>query len=244
MTTSTPKTLIQPQLTRQGLNRLLDLHAPQGLKGVITHVGLTSEAFSMSDELTAIPNEIGRWAVLDGERINATQHNLYIEYPYEGNAIAVRGWGFYLSDGTLLCTYADAQAEVLLSRQWLLDSIVHLVLDGSIPNDSIEVINTGIRFNPGVRETLLELMTQSLDKQLQITQLQHQHHDQQQQIAAANEQTQQLNHQIHQNQQAFDFQLAHINQQHQQDYEQLASHDLLLATHLLDLRLEQQEAQP
>ena len=175
--------ILSAQLTRAGLNKLLDLDMSAGLKEVITHVSLTATAFTATDALVSIPDEIpsagvqapaadpnlARWPILDGERITGNQHNLYVEYPYTGSDTPIRGFGFHLSDGTLIAAYSSTQAEAYLSSRFLLDSFIHLVIDG-VPTDSLEIINTGVRFNPGLREEMASIRASFIESLAQLLQ--------------------------------------------------------------------------
>lgn len=172
MATNNEPVMLTPQLTREGLRRLFTLEAPGGLSVAITHVGLTSTAFDATAEMTSLPDEINRWEILDGEEVEGEypQFNLYLEYPHDGVDLPVRGYGIYLSDGTLLAVYSSDQVESYLSSRFMLDSFIHLMLPGA-QSDTLTVINTGIRFNPGIRESIESLTEKSEEAGLRLTAL-------------------------------------------------------------------------
>lgn len=153
--------VLDAQMTRAGLRKLFELDG--GLSEIVTHIGLTSTAFEANAELTEIPNEIQRWPVLDGYPIDSeeVQFDLWAMFPWTGgNDKVVRGFGFYLSDGTLIASYSSNQIEAYLSSRFVFDSIIHVVLPGA-PSGSVTVVNTGKAFNPGVLEFMLESVTNS-----------------------------------------------------------------------------------
>ena len=148
--------VLTPILTHAGLNELWSLQ--DGLHAAVTHIGLGETTFNAHADLTELPSEINRWPILDGEQINETQWNSYAEFPYTGEPKPVAGVGFYLSSGTLLAVYSSPEGsiEAYLTPHVLLDAFYHLVLDAA-PADSITIENTGVRFNPDIRELLTSL---------------------------------------------------------------------------------------
>lgn len=240
MATTNEPVILEPQLTREGLRRLFSLKTEGGLAEAITHVGLTSTAFEPTAEMTTLPGEIDRWPILDGEEIEGetVQFNLYLEYPYDGTDKAIRGYGIYLSDGTLVATYSDEQVEAYISKQFMLDSFIHLILSGA-PADTLTVVNTGVRFNPGVREALLMLMEQSLDKTLRMHDMNEAGRVQDDKIAATEQNNIELQEQLDETRNDIT-QLATATQQREAaNFDLLAGNQLLMQERILDLRLQE-----
>lgn len=162
--------VLNPVITQAGLNEIFTLKG-DGLKGIIAQIGLSDAEFTATAALTSLPGEINRWDIIDGEMVSPTQLNIYAEFPYTGDEKFVKGVAIYLSSGTMLAVYSApvGTVEGFLSERVLLDAFYHLVLE-ALPADSVTVENTGVRFNPGVRDLMLSLAPEVIKLQLETLQ--------------------------------------------------------------------------
>lgn len=238
--------VLQTALTRVGQNRLWTLKN-DGLQGLIHHVKLSSHAYPADAdlaEITELEEIIGTWPVIDGEQIGHNQFNTYAEFPYSGDNQPIRAIGFYLADGTLFAAYASPPDEIesYITNRTLLDAYFHLTIE-AVPDDSLKIINTGIRFNPEIRESILSLMTQALDQNLQLAKLGIKLDEQENSLEQAHSNNQQLKQDLASQQQAFDNKLAQQQEKQQSDFELLGAGQMQLATEVLTMKINK-EATP
>lgn len=168
--------MLNPLLTRMGLNEVSEADLSGGLGNVISHIGLTSEAFTPSAEQISLPGEFQRFPVKDAEKVDNKDHpqqTLFVPVQYGEENTLVRGIGFYLPSGTLLASYSTKQIEFYLVAFIEFKFFIHLLLKG-LPADSLTVVSTGTVFNPGLRE----FMEKSEEADFNLTAGQLSHHNQ------------------------------------------------------------------
>lgn len=155
---------LYPQVTRRGLNKLLSL--PDGIDDAITHIGLGTAQYTPTAEQTAARGEVLRVPVNDSISVgdNAIMFAA-VASGWTGELTAIYEICFYLSDGTLLAAYSSNEAEAVLKRGRSEELFYTLAMD-VIPADKLQVVSTQTYFQPGVRESLLMLMTDAVDKKM------------------------------------------------------------------------------
>lgn len=143
-------TVLPVTLTRQILTEILNAEDPL----VVTAVGLSPTFVEPHADITAIPDELERWPVLDGYT-NGNQISVYAEFPWQGEVQAIKTLAFYAGEDQdkLVALYSSEQVEAFLTEQVLLDGFWHLVL-ATVPAGSISVENTGYRFDPSIMDRL------------------------------------------------------------------------------------------
>jgi hypothetical protein len=151
---------LYPQVTRAGLNALLSL--PDGIDDAITHIGLGTAKYTPTAEQTAARGEVLRVPVLDAMAVgdNAIMFAA-VASGWTGELTAIYEILFYLSDGTLLAAYSSNEAEAVLKKGRSEELFYTLTMD-VIPADKLQVVSTQTYFQPGVRESILMLMTDAL----------------------------------------------------------------------------------
>lgn len=147
---------IHPQITRHGLNELLNL--PEGVRDAITHIGLSTARFTPTAETTAVQNEVLRIAISDSidNGDNAIQFYAAIaENEWSGNMTAIYTIAFYLSTGTLLAVWSNPNEVEALLRNGRSEEFYYTFALDALPADKIEIISTQRVFNPGVFDFIL-----------------------------------------------------------------------------------------
>lgn len=127
----------------------------------IAQVGLTTVAFVAADTLTALPNELKRVATIGGVATGPASINVLLR-DASADGYQLRGFGLYLSDGTLFAAYGSP--TVIVEKSTLVD--VLLTIDATFTNVNAELIEFGdTNFsNPLATETvrgIVELATQA-----------------------------------------------------------------------------------
>lgn len=103
------------QLTNAGLDAIVDATGGGTDDVFITQIGLTAEAFTQAPTLTAIPGEFKRLDTVAGQEVAPNVIHM-TGYDTSADVYDVRGFGLYLSDGTLFATHS-ADDPVLSKAQ-------------------------------------------------------------------------------------------------------------------------------
>lgn len=139
---STP---LQPLITKAGLAAIWNA-TKTGVSAEITHIGLGSAGYKPSDEQKALRTQEGKYPIAGGEQLSSTLIHL-TAIADDGKAFWVREIGFFLSDGTLLAVWSDADTpltykagkdEVLLAYDLSLQAL---------PADSVTINSTAAGLN-------------------------------------------------------------------------------------------------
>lgn len=160
---------IHPQITRHGLNELLNL--PEGVRDAITHIGLSTARFTPTAETTAVQNEVLRIAISDTTESgdNAIQFYAAIaDNEWSGNMTAIYTIAFYLSTGTLLAVWSNPNEVEALLRQGRSEEFYYTFALDALPADKIEIISTQRVFNPGIVEQIAQHTLASIRQTLTI----------------------------------------------------------------------------
>ena len=159
--------ILYPQVTRKGLNELLNL--PSGMKEAITHIGFGVARYRPTAEQTAARNEVLRVPVLDSIEIGENGVQFYaVADSWIGGMTPVYEIIFYMATGTPLAIHCNPdEAEAVLMKGRAEELYYTLILD-AIPSDKLDVINTQRVFNPGVKEGMDALASTSIDHTLQL----------------------------------------------------------------------------
>lgn len=95
------------QLTNVGLDAIVDATGGGTDDVHIAEIGLTEIAFAQAPTLTAIPGEFKRLSTLAGQEVAPNVIHM-TGYDTSADVYDVRGFGLYLSDGTLFATHSAA----------------------------------------------------------------------------------------------------------------------------------------
>ncbi|NMY49119.1 hypothetical protein [Pseudomonas sp. WS 5027] len=149
------------RFTAAGLNELV-LAKNRGLKGEITHVAAGTGRYNPTGAETALQAETQRVAVNDYEDLGGG--NLRIAALFDGPLeYEVGEFGFFLSTGTLLGVYS--QADVLQTYKAASARILQrFTLNlSALPTDSVTVVIGGESLNLLLTEELAQLATANVD---------------------------------------------------------------------------------
>ncbi|WP_284336714.1 hypothetical protein [Comamonas sp. NoAH] len=130
----------------------------------IVSVGITATAFTPTDAITAIPNEIKRITTIAGDVVAADTIHVTIRDDGSGT-YTVRGLGLYLDNGVLLGTYS--QPEVILEKStasiFLLATDLR-VLDGGVDISTLQFGATDFINPPATteRQGVVQLATKAI----------------------------------------------------------------------------------
>ncbi|WP_249334118.1 tail fiber protein [Comamonas sp. PE63] len=129
----------------------------------LVSVGVTATAFTPTEALTTIPNEIKRITTIAGDVV--AKDTIHVTIRDDGNqTYTVRGLGLYLDNGVLLGTYS--QAAVILEKSaasiFLLSTDLR-VLDGSVNISTLQFGETNFINPPATtdRQGVVELATEA-----------------------------------------------------------------------------------
>jgi hypothetical protein len=101
------------QITTAGRAALVNLPKTGTNAVLITSVGVSRQAFSLSAALTALPNEVKRLSTIGGS-VTASD-TIHVSVRDEsGDAYNCYGFGLYLADGTLFAAYS--QSDLLVGK--------------------------------------------------------------------------------------------------------------------------------
>ncbi|MFZ3482225.1 gp53-like domain-containing protein [Sphingomonas sp. 3-13AW] len=148
-------------ITQAGHARFTAAQVDDDIDLSISAVGLTDRAFIAAPTLTALPGEFRRVSTISGEAVGDNVVHMVV---LDADAVAytVRGFGLFLSDGTLFASYA--QAEALFEKSALSD--MHLAIDIAFPTGNVQQLVFGDTnfLNPPAttsRRGVAELATQA-----------------------------------------------------------------------------------
>lgn len=139
---STP---LQPLITKAGLAAIWNA-TKTGLAAEISHIGLGSSGYTPNVEQTALRNQVAKYPISGGEQLSSTLIHL-TAIADDAKAFWVREIGFFLSDGTLLAVWSDANTpltykaggdELLLAYDLSLQAL---------PADSVTINSTATGLN-------------------------------------------------------------------------------------------------
>ena len=135
------------KLTTAGRQALVNAAQNGTLARTLVSVGVTATAFTPTEALAAIPNEIKRITTIAGDVV--AKDTIHVTIRDDGNqTYTVRGLGLYLDNGVLLGTYS--QAAVILEKSaasiFLLSTDLR-VLDGSVNISTLQFGETNF-INP------------------------------------------------------------------------------------------------
>ena len=158
----TDPVLLDAVMTRTGLNALIT--RPGNVKQMLTHVGLSPTAFTANADMTALPDEVQRWPIIDGIEVGDNQVAIYAEYPWTGADTAIRSLALYSGD-TLIALRSSPHGEVecYLTRHTLQDAFWQIAFTAA-PTNSVTVKNTGYRYNSGTLEALTKMATVQINE--------------------------------------------------------------------------------
>lgn len=156
------------KLTNAGRQALINAKQDGSQARTIVSVGVTATAFTPTDALASIPNEIKRLPSIAGDVV--AKDTIHITIRDDGeDTYTVRGLGLYLDNGVLLGTYS--QAAVILEKS--VASILMLatdmrVLDGSVDISTLQFGETNFINPPATteRQGVVELATAAEAEQL------------------------------------------------------------------------------
>lgn len=169
---------ISPVITSAGLGSIWNA-TQDGFEAKITHVGVGLSGYTPSHEQESLQQEVGRFPVIDGGKVNDNQLYIYSQIDNEGldaslldenGGFWIKEIGFYLEDGTLFAVHSVGESgvpEAYKSQSTALDINYQLALD-AIPSGSVTVVNTGVRFDPSMRKSMAELLSR-FDKYPSLT---------------------------------------------------------------------------
>ncbi len=151
------------KLTSAGRQALVNAAQNGTLARTLVSVGVTATAFTPTEALTTIPNEIKRITTLAGDVV--AKDTIHVTIRDDGNqTYTVRGLGLYLDNGVLLGTYS--QAAVILEKSaasiFLLSTDLR-VLDGSVNISTLQFGETNFINPPATtdRQGVVELATEA-----------------------------------------------------------------------------------
>lgn len=151
------------KLTTAGRQALVNAAQNGTLARTLVSVGVTATAFTPTEALTAIPNEIKRITTIAGDVV--AKDTIHVTVRDDGNqTYTVRGLGLYLDNGVLLGTYS--QAAVILEKSaasiFLLSTDLR-VLDGSVNISTLQFGETNFINPPATteRQGVVELATEA-----------------------------------------------------------------------------------
>lgn len=155
--------LLPAVFQRVGLDRLWTLKNETGLQDAVTHIALGRALYTPTAEQGGLKAEFMRVPVIDGYQLSEIQHAYYAEATYTGSKQnePIGEIAYLLSDGTPLAIYSGATPEAYMTPAVKFRLIYSLIVD-AIPTGSLNVINTEIFFQPGIREAIAELATTSI----------------------------------------------------------------------------------
>lgn len=133
MTAALPLTM-----TTAGLGRFTAAQAADDIDLTIASVGLTAAAFANSPTLTALPGEFRRVTTIAGDAVGDSIVHMIVRDD-EPLAYQVRGFGLFLTDGTLFAVYG--QAEPIVGKSTA--SSLLLALDIAFPTADITQLTFG-----------------------------------------------------------------------------------------------------
>ncbi|KQM79348.1 hypothetical protein ASE70_05625 [Sphingomonas sp. Leaf22] len=125
-------------VTRVGHTRFLSAQLGENIDLSVSHVGLTDAAFVPAPTLTALPGEFRRVSTIAGSASGDSTVHMVVR---DDAALAyrVRGFGLYLTDGTLFATYG--QANPIFEKSAL--TAMHLAIDIAFPTGNVELLTFG-----------------------------------------------------------------------------------------------------
>lgn len=151
------------KLTAAGRQALVNAAQNGTQARTLVSVGVTATAFTSTEALTAIPNEIKRITTIAGDVV--AKDTIHVTIRDDGNqTYTVRGLGLYLDNGVLLGTYS--QAAVILEKSaasiFLLSTDLR-VLDGSVNISTLQFGETNFINPPATidRQGVVELATEA-----------------------------------------------------------------------------------
>ena len=151
------------KLTTAGRQALVNAAQNGTLARTLVSVGVTATAFTPTEALTTIPNEIKRITTIAGDVV--AKDTIHVTVRDDGNqTYTVRGLGLYLDNGVLLGTYS--QAAVILEKSaasiFLLSTDLR-VLDGSVNISTLQFGETNFINPPATidRQGVVELATEA-----------------------------------------------------------------------------------
>ncbi|EED65666.1 hypothetical protein SR914_11870 [Comamonas testosteroni] len=151
------------KLTSAGRQALVNAAQNGTLARTLVSVGVTATAFTPTEALTTIPNEIKRITTIAGDVV--AKDTIHVTIRDDGNqTYTVRGLGLYLDNGVLLGTYS--QAAVILEKSaasiFLLSTDLR-VLDGSVNISTLQFGETNFINPPATtdRQGVVELATEA-----------------------------------------------------------------------------------
>ncbi|WP_407714180.1 tail fiber protein [Comamonas testosteroni] len=151
------------KLTTAGRQALVNAAQNGTLARTLVSVGVTATAFTPTEALTTIPNEIKRITTIAGDVV--AKDTIHVTIRDDGNqTYTVRGLGLYLDNGVLLGTYS--QAAVILEKSaasiFLLSTDLR-VLDGSVNISTLQFGETNFINPPATtdRQGVVELATEA-----------------------------------------------------------------------------------
>lgn len=151
------------KLTTAGRQALVNAAQNGTLARTLASVGVTATAFTPTEALAAIPNEIKRITTIAGDVV--AKDTIHVTVRDDGNqTYTVRGIGLYLDNGVLLGTYS--QAAVILEKSaasiFLLSTDLR-VLDGSVNISTLQFGETNFINPPATtdRQGVVELATEA-----------------------------------------------------------------------------------
>lgn len=148
-------------ITRAGLARFTAAQLGSNIDLTITKIGLSDRAFVPAPTLTALPGEHRRVDTVSGAAVgDGTVHLTIRDEP--GLRYTVRGFGLFLTDGTLFAVYGQADPIMEKSAQ----TALYLAIDVAFPLTGIDRLTFGATdflLPPATTETkgLVELATEA-----------------------------------------------------------------------------------
>ena len=149
------------KLTTAGRQALVNAAQNGTQARTLVSVGLTATAFTPTEALTAVPNELKRITTIAGDVV--AKDTIHVTMRDDSNqTYTVRGLGLYLDNGVLLGTYS--QAAVILEKSapsiFLLSTDLR-VLDGSVNISTLQFGETNFINPPATteRQGVVELAT-------------------------------------------------------------------------------------
>lgn len=107
---------------------------------VITQAGLTETGFTADESIAAVPGEFARIATLAGDIVGDNIIHLVIRD--EGaSAYTLRGFGLYLSDGTLFAVCSPGVGETILEKSS--DAMLLLAADFALVDLDVDAVSFG-----------------------------------------------------------------------------------------------------
>jgi len=151
------------KLTTAGRQALINAAQNGTLARTLVSVGVTATAFTPTESLASIPNEIKRITTIAGDVV--AKDTIHVTVRDDGNqTYTVRGLGLYLDNGVLLGSYS--QAAVILEKSaasiFLLSTDLR-VLDGSVDISTLQFGETNFINPPATteRQGVVELATEA-----------------------------------------------------------------------------------